>query len=97
MSDHSAMPMSGDVILDKPIITVQMQEEIKSPLLRFKDAVRYLQISKETLYRLVARKEITCIRIHRKILFKKKCLDEFIDACEVKGKSNDNDIQVLYE
>ena len=87
MSDHSAMATSAYVTLEEPVVEIKTRKVIESPLLPFKQASQYLQISKEMLYRLVARKEIACVRIHRKILFKKRCLDEYIDACEVQVKS----------
>ncbi len=56
----------------------------KEELLTRNDVMDYLKISKGTLYKLMKQKAFPYIKLERKVLFRKKDIDEFLDSKLVK-------------
>ncbi len=56
----------------------------KEELLTRDDVMDYLKISKGTLYKLMKQKAFPYIKLERKVLFRKKDIDEFLDSKLVK-------------
>jgi len=52
----------------------------KSDLLTREQLMEYLQISKGTLYKLMRRKAFPYIKLERKVLFRKKDIDKFLES-----------------
>ena len=56
----------------------------KEELLTRDEVMDYLKISKGTLYKLMKQKAFPYIKLERKVLFRKKDIDEFLDSKLVK-------------
>ncbi len=56
----------------------------KEELLTRDELMDYLKISKGTLYKLMKQKAFPYIKLERKVLFRKKDIDEFLDSKLVK-------------
>ena len=52
----------------------------KGDLLTREQLIEYLQISKGTLYKLMRRKAFPYIKLERKVLFRKKDIDKFLES-----------------
>jgi len=52
----------------------------KGDLLTREQLMEYLQISKGTLYKLMRRKAFPYIKLERKVLFRKKDIDKFLES-----------------
>lgn len=52
-------------------------------LLTKQEAIEYLRISMNTLYRLMKSGELPYIKLERKVLFKKEDIDKFIESKRV--------------
>lgn len=50
--------------------------------LNVKETAEYLGISKDSLYALVREKGVPCVRVGRRILFRKETIDRWMDAQE---------------
>jgi len=57
-----------------------MKNESVKSYLTIKDAAFYLSISADYLYHLVAQRKISSYRIGRRVLLKKKDLDEMMES-----------------
>jgi excisionase family DNA binding protein len=47
-----------------------------------KEAADYIGVSKDTIYELSKRKQIPCIRVGRRILFRREALDNWMEGKE---------------
>ena len=56
----------------------------KEELLSRDELMDYLKISKGTLYKLMKQKAFPYIKLERKVLFRKKDIDEFLESKLVK-------------
>lgn len=56
-------------------------------LLTKKEAWKYLRISSQTLENLMRQKQISFIKLDRKVLFKKADIDKFIESKRTPAKS----------
>ena len=56
----------------------------REELLTRDEVMDYLKISKGTLYKLMKQKAFPYIKLERKVLFRKKDIDEFLDSKLVK-------------
>lgn len=57
-------------------------------LLTKKEVVEYLRVAHQTLEKLMKQKQISFIKLDRKVLFKQSDVDEFIESKRILAKSD---------
>lgn len=65
-----------------------MRKAEDDKLLTKEETSKYLRVSRQTLEKLMRKKQISFIKLDRKVLFKKLDIDEFIESKRILAKSD---------